>query len=161
MNREFEDRRNFLKSAAVLGAAGAGGVSGCAQMPTSGNAMKNSYDPFARYEVVVSETEFRRTAKGRQLMARIYRPQGTGPFPVVLVVHENRGLNPHIEDVVRRAAVAGYLAIGPDVLTSLGGYPGTDEAGAVMKAIIRIWAPQKEQVSGQSSEMRASSIAHR
>ena len=87
MNQEFEDRRNFLKSAAVLGAAGAGGVSGCAQMPTSGNAMKNTYDPFARYEVVVSETEFRRTAKGRQLMARIYRPQGTGPFPVVLDLH--------------------------------------------------------------------------
>jgi acetyl esterase/lipase len=49
--------------------------------------MKNTYDPFARYEVVVSETEFRRTAKGRQLMARIYRPQGTGPFPVVLDLH--------------------------------------------------------------------------
>mgnify|MGYP003353186442 CR=1 FL=1 len=87
MNQEFEDRRNFLKSAAVLGAAGAAGVSGCAQMPTSGNAMTNTYDPFARYDVVVSETEFRRTAKGRQLMARIYRPQGTGPFPVVLIVH--------------------------------------------------------------------------
>ena len=87
MSQPVEDRRNFLKSAALLGATGAAGLAGCAQLPTSGNAMKNTYDPFARYEVVVSETEFRRTAKGRQLMARIYRPQGTGPFPVVLDLH--------------------------------------------------------------------------
>ena len=48
------------------------------------------------------------------------KPKGDGPFPAVLVVHENRGLNPYIEDVVRRVAKAGYLALGPDGLTSLG-----------------------------------------
>ncbi len=57
----------------------------------------------------------------------------TSRLPAVVVIHENRGLNPHIEDVVRRAALAGFLAIGPDALTSLGGYPGTDEQGAAMQ----------------------------
>ncbi len=63
------------------------------------------------------------------------RPTGTtGPLPAVLVVHENRGLNPYIEDVVRRCAKAGYLALGPDGLSPLGGYPGTDEQGREMQA---------------------------
>ncbi len=63
----------------------------------------------------------------RGLMAR---PAGAaGPLPAVLVVHENRGLNPYIEDVVRRTAKAGYLALGPDGLSPLGGYPGNDEQG--------------------------------
>jgi carboxymethylenebutenolidase len=52
-------------------------------------------------------------------------------FPAVLVIHENRGLNPYIEDVARRLAKAGYLAFAPDGLTSVGGYPGDDEKGAV------------------------------
>lgn len=67
----------------------------------------------------------------RGLMAR---PAGAeGPLPAVLVVHENRGLNPYVEDVVRRTAKAGYLAFGPDGLTPLGGYPGTDEEGREMQ----------------------------
>ena len=68
------------------------------------------------------------------IKALVARPaNATGKLPAVVVIHENRGLNPHIEDVVRRAAVAGFLAIGPDALTSLGGYLGTDEAGAAMQ----------------------------
>lgn len=50
-----------------------------------------------------------------------------GPLPTVLVVHENRGLNPHIEDIARRLAVEGYLAFAPDALASLGGYPGDED----------------------------------
>ena len=62
------------------------------------------------------------------------KPAGaTGPLPAVLVVHENRGLNPYLEDVVRRCAKAGYMALGPDGLTPLGGYPGTDEEGREMQ----------------------------
>jgi carboxymethylenebutenolidase len=57
-----------------------------------------------------------------------------GPMPAVLVVHENRGLNPYIEDVVRRLGKAGYLALGPDGLTSLGGYPGNDDRGREMQS---------------------------
>ncbi len=56
-----------------------------------------------------------------------------GKLPAVLVVHENRGLNPYIEDVVRRAAKAGFLAFGPDGLSPLGGYPGTDDEGREMQ----------------------------
>lgn len=61
-------------------------------------------------------------------------PAGEGPWPAVLVVHENRGLNPYIEDVARRLAKAGYLALAPDGLTSKGGYPGNDEDGRALQA---------------------------
>lgn len=54
-------------------------------------------------------------------------------FPGVIVVHENRGLNPYIEDVGRRAAVAGFISLAPDALTPLGGYPGNDDDGRVMQ----------------------------
>lgn len=60
----------------------------------------------------------------------LVRPaDATGPLPAVLVVHENRGLNPYIEDVARRLAKAGFLALAPDGLTSVGGYPGNDAEG--------------------------------
>ena len=52
----------------------------------------------------------------------------------IVVVHENRGLNPHIEDVARRAALAGFISIAPDALTPLGGYPGTDDQGREMQS---------------------------
>ncbi len=55
------------------------------------------------------------------------------PKPAVLVIHENRGLNPYIEDVVRRFAAADFLALGPDALTPLGGYPGNDDDGRAMQ----------------------------
>jgi len=58
------------------------------------------------------------------------RPSKSGKLPVVLVIHENRGLNPYIEDVARRLAVANFIAFAPDGLTSVGGYPGDDEKGA-------------------------------
>ena len=62
------------------------------------------------------------------------RPKSAGnnKLPAILVVHENRGLNPHIEDIARRLAVANFMAFAPDGLTSLGGYPGNDEAGGAM-----------------------------
>ena len=57
----------------------------------------------------------------------------SGKLPGVVVIHENRGLNPYIEDVARRTGLAGYLALAPDGLTSLGGYPGTDDEGRAMQ----------------------------
>ena len=57
-----------------------------------------------------------------------------GKLPAVLVIHENRGLNPYVEDVVRRLAKAGYIALGPDGLSSVGGYPGNDETGRDLQA---------------------------
>ena len=60
------------------------------------------------------------------------RPANADKLPCVLVVHENRGLNPYIEDVARRLAVANFIAFAPDGLTSVGGYPGDDEKGAAL-----------------------------
>ena len=67
----------------------------------------------------------------------LVRPaKATGKLPGVLVVHENRGLNPYIEDVARRAATANFMAFAPDGLTSLGGYPGDDEKGVKLFATL-------------------------
>jgi carboxymethylenebutenolidase len=60
----------------------------------------------------------------------LVRPASGTKFPAVLVVHENRGLNPYIEDVARRLGTANFMAFAPDGLTSVGGYPGDDEKGA-------------------------------
>lgn len=63
----------------------------------------------------------------------LVRPaNAAGKLPGVLVVHENRGLNPYIQDVARRLAVANLMAFAPDALTSLGGYPGDDEKGLTL-----------------------------
>jgi carboxymethylenebutenolidase len=70
----------------------------------------------------------------RGLLAR--PATGDGKWPAVLVVHENRGLNPYIEDVTRRLAVAGFLAFGPDALTPVGGYPGDDDKGRELQATL-------------------------
>lgn len=67
----------------------------------------------------------------------LVRPAGaTGKHGAVVVVHENRGLNPYIEDVARRVAKAGYIALAPDGLTSVGGYPGDDEKGRELQATV-------------------------
>ena len=64
----------------------------------------------------------------------LVQPAGHGPFPAVPVVHENRGLNPYIEDVARRVAVEGFLALAPDGLFPVGGYPGNDDDGRALQA---------------------------
>lgn len=67
-----------------------------------------------------------------EIKGPLVRPSNaTGKLPGVLVVHENRGLTPYIEDVARRLGAAGFMALAPDGLTSVGGFPGTDEAGVV------------------------------
>jgi carboxymethylenebutenolidase len=58
--------------------------------------------------------------------------KAAGKLPVILVVHENRGLNPYVEDVARRLATANFIALAPDGLTSVGGYPGDDEKGGAL-----------------------------
>ena len=68
-----------------------------------------------------------------QMRGYLVQPAGAGPFPSVLVIHENRGLNPYVEDVARRAAVAGFLALAPDGLAPVGGYPGNDDEGRTLQ----------------------------
>jgi carboxymethylenebutenolidase len=78
------------------------------------------------------------------------RPATGDKFPVVVVVHENRGLNPYIEDVVRRLAVAGFMALGPDAIWPLGGYPSVDKYGA--EADEKALAMQKQLDGGKIVE---------
>lgn len=68
-----------------------------------------------------------------EMRGYLVQPAGEGPFPAVLVMHENRGLNPYIRDVARRAAVDGFLALAPDGLHPIGGYPGNDDKGRSMQ----------------------------
>lgn len=69
-------------------------------------------------------------SKGGTIKAQLSKPKDAkGKLGGIVVVHENRGLNPHIADVGRRAALAGFITISPDMLTPLGGYPGNDDAG--------------------------------
>lgn len=71
---------------------------------------------------------------GGTMKGLLSRPAGEiGKLPGIIVVHENRGLNPHIEDVARRAALAGFISLAPDALTPLGGYPGNDDEGRTLQ----------------------------
>jgi carboxymethylenebutenolidase len=71
------------------------------------------------------------------IRAYLVRPaEARGKLPGVVVVHENRGLNPYIEDVTRRLGVAGFLAFAPDALTPVGGYPGDDDKGRELQATL-------------------------
>ncbi len=72
---------------------------------------------------------------GGAIRALLCQPKDKSyPLPGVVVVHENRGLNPHIEDVCRRAALAGFISLAPDALTPFGGYPGTDDEGRELQS---------------------------
>lgn len=125
-------KREFLTGAGKYAAAGVTGAMVLESLqPNYALAQQVMPDDPSIETMVVSyeSPEGNGTIKG--LMAK---PVGaTGKLPAVLVIHENRGLNPYIEDVVRRAAKAGYLAFGPDGLTPLGGYPGNDEDGRAMQ----------------------------
>jgi carboxymethylenebutenolidase len=71
---------------------------------------------------------------GGKIKAQLSRPKDQkGDLPGIIVVHENRGLNPHIADVGRRAALAGFISLSPDALTPLGGYPGNDDDGRALQ----------------------------
>ena len=77
---------------------------------------------------VISSVETMTKAYGINLLGAIEKPATPAKLPGVVVIHENRGLNPHIEDITRRIALDGYLAFAPDAMTPLGGYPGNEEA---------------------------------
>lgn len=126
-------KREFIRQAGRYAAAGVTGAMILSQLsPDYALAQQVAPDdPTIRTErVEYKSPEGHGTVKG--LMA--WPASAKGKLPAVLVVHENRGLNPYIEDVVRRLAKADYLALGPDGLTSLGGYPGTDDQGRTMQA---------------------------
>lgn len=120
------DRRGFLSHCAQYTAGAAGAVATLAALTPD----------FARAQQVKPDD-----ARIKTDWVQIPSPSGYGqikayaaspadavkPLPVVLVVHENRGLNPHIEDIARRLALENFIAIAPDALTTLGGYPGDED----------------------------------
>jgi len=123
------DRRQFL--------LGAGAVAG-------GLAMAQALLPRYAQAQTISFTDARIKAQyvtypspggnSGQMRGYLVQPAGQGPFPAVLVIHENRGLNPYIEDVARRTAVEGFVALAPDGLFPVGGYPGNDDDGRTLQA---------------------------
>lgn len=127
------DRREFLQRASSLTVIGGSGlVMAKALLPQYAKAQQISFtDERIKARYVEYESPGGNAAK---IKAYLAHPAGDGPFGAVLIVHENRGLNPHIEDVTRRAAVEGFLALAPDALSPLGGYPGNDDDGKVMQA---------------------------
>lgn len=121
------DRRGFLDKAARYATAGGMTATGllAALSPNFAAAQKVApTDARIRTEFV----EFDSPHGNGKVRAYVCRPaQASGPLPVVLVVHENRGLNPHIEDVTRRVALEGFIGVAPDALFTQGGYPGNED----------------------------------
>ena len=123
------DRREFLLRASAL--------------VVGGLAMAQALLPRYAQAQTISFTDTRMKAQyvnypspggnSGQMRGYLVQPVGSGSFPAVLVIHENRGLNPYIEDVARRAAVEGFLALAPDGLFPVGGYPGNDDDGRTLQ----------------------------
>ena len=113
------DRRDFLKSLAAI-AGGTAAAVGLLQALESGTV---SGQTVAKDDTRLQTEYIRYPAGTGGMKAYFARAKGDAKRPGVIVIHENRGLNPHIEDVARRFAVEGYLAIAPDALTPLGGTP--------------------------------------
>jgi len=78
----------------------------------------------------------------------LVEPTQGGPFPAVLVIHENRGLNPYVKDVARRAAVEGFITLAPDGLSPVGGYPGNDDDGKVLQKSLQQSQLRKDMLNG-------------
>ena len=126
------DRREFLDGAASFAVGG-----------VSATALLESLSPkYAERQQVRSDdaqvsgeyVEYSSPRGAGTMRGYLVRPAGSnGDLPGVVVVHENRGLNPHIEDVARRTAVAGFLAFAPDALTPLGAYPGNNDDGRTLQ----------------------------
>ena len=125
-------RREFLEKAAAIAVVGGSGLAMAqALLPSYASAQIISFtDERIKANYVDYDSPGGTSGKMRGYLVQ---PTGDGPFPTVIVIHENRGLNPYIEDVARRAAVEGFLALAPDGLAPIGGYPGNDDDGKIMQ----------------------------
>ncbi len=128
------DRRGFLDKAqkfAKAGVTGAGLLAALSPDFAAGQQVRRD-DPRLMSERVTIDSP----AGSGKVGGYLVRPAGAGAsrLPAILVVHENRGLNPHIEDIARRLALDGFMAFAPDALTPLGGYPGDEEKAMALFA---------------------------
>lgn len=126
-------KREFIREAGKFAAAGVTGLMILQQLAPDyalAQQVKADDPSIVTARVTVPSPEGHGSING--LLTRPAKAKGK--LPAVLVVHENRGLNPYIEDVARRLAKAGYLALAPDGLTSVGGYPGNDDKGRELQA---------------------------
>ncbi len=126
------DRRNFMNKLSVY-AVGGLTVSSLASflLPNYEKGMSVRQDD----PRIVEETIEYNSPKGAGTMKGLLAKPSkfTGKLPGIVVVHENRGLNPYVKDVARNAATEGFIALAPDALTPLGGYPGNDDEGRTMQ----------------------------
>jgi len=126
------NRREFLEGASKFAV---GGLSAAAILESLNPKYLQAQqipedDPQLRTETI----EYPSPQGSGTIRAYLARPaNSSGNLPGVVVIHENRGLNPHIKDVARRTGLAGFLALAPDALTPLGGYPGNDDDGRALQ----------------------------
>lgn len=126
-------RRQFLDGAAAFAVAGLSASAILASLSPD-YALATQVE-FTDPDIVAEYITYPAPKGHGQVRGYLVRPaKATGLVPGVVVVHENRGLNPYIEDVARRVAKAGYLALAPDGLSSVGGYPGNDDKGRALQA---------------------------
>src|SRR5918998_558430 len=124
------DRRSFLSGAAKF-AVGGLTVAAIFESLTPNYAWAQTV-PADDKRIKVGYETVPSPAGNNSIKGYLARPSKNDKLPVVLVIHENRGLNPYIEDVARRLALSNFIAFAPDGLTSVGGYPGNDEKGAAL-----------------------------
>jgi len=126
------DRRTFLARLAGLTGSVAAGLALIRLIRADPAAAALVAPDDARLET----TEIGFAGPGGELRGLLAKPKGAGDLPAVVVIHENRGLNPHIEDVARRAALEGFLALAPDFLSPLGGTPADqDQAREMIRSL--------------------------
>jgi carboxymethylenebutenolidase len=126
------DRRQFLDkiSAHAIGGVTVASLLGFIMPNYQDNIQVQAEDPRLNSEFINYESP----KGGGSIRGLLSRPVDAGTkLPGIVVVHENRGLNPHIEDVGRRAALEGFISLAPDALTPLGGYPGNDDDGRTLQ----------------------------
>ncbi|MBT4934589.1 MAG: dienelactone hydrolase family protein [Rhodospirillaceae bacterium] len=125
------ERREFLNRAAKF-AVGGISAAGLLKILSPDYALANQVEENDK-RIQANTIEYASPDGHGAIKGYLVRPAGGGKRGGVVVVHENRGLNPYIADVARRLAVAGFTALAPDGLTPLGGYPGTDDEGKAMQ----------------------------
>ena len=118
-------RRDFLDRAAAYTAGGVGAAAVLASL--SPNFAWAQQVPKDDKRIKVESVDYASPKGSGTMRGYLSRPAKAGKAPGVVVIHENRGLNPYIEDVARRLAVAGYVAFAPDALAPVGGYPGDED----------------------------------